>query len=369
MGTGSTGGAAQGGTGGATPAAGGSANASGNATGGVATGGFGTGNVSAGGTSASGGSTGGASSGGQATGGLGTGGVSAGGTSAGGGSTGGSSSGGQATGGTVPQTGGTGNPSGGTAGNAGAQPVGGAVGNAGGQPAGGAAGSQGGTSPGGGGTDYWDVNFTTSKEFTHHFRQSFNFGWRFLQGNGTGNPAEANYDDSGWDEVNVPHSPSYDAPESSDFYLGPAWYRKTFTLPPGDWTGKKIFIEFGGAMSTAQVWVNGTLAGSHGTNGYTSFVIDITDQVSTTASNVIAVNVDNSLQEDVPPGAGWVDYVTWGGIYRNTWLHISDPVYIPQWGQIISTPTVATGSATVQVNTTVNNDSAQQASCSVTYTV
>jgi len=324
-GTGSLGGGAQGGTGGVF--SGGS-----NTTGGQTTGGAETGGVWTGGTSSSGGASGGEPAGGSST-------------------------GGDSTGGTAPQTGGNGNASGGVAGNAGALATGGV------------GGSQGGTSVGGDGTDYWEVNFTTSKDFTHHFRQSFNFGWRFLQGTGTGDPAAPDYDDSAWETVNVPHSPSYDAPESSDFYLGPAWYRKTFTLPPGDWTGRKVFVEFGGAMSTAQVWVNGTLAGSHGTNGYTSFVIDITDQVNRTGSNVIAVNVDNSPQQDVPPGAGWVDYVTWGGIYRNTWLHISAPVYVPEWGQIISTPTVTAGSATVQVNTTVNNDDAQQSSCAVTYTI
>lgn len=314
------GGGTQNNTGGATSTFGGTTNTSGQGGGGVTNGGSSVGGSSMGGNSAGGNSTGGNSMGGSSLGG-----------------------GGASAGGALPEPGGTGNPSGGTEVTAGSAGV--------------------------GGVDYWDVNFTTSKKFTYHVRQSFNLGWRFLQGNGTGDPSQATFDDSAWDQVNVPHSPSYDAPESSDFYLGPAWYRKTFTLPAGDWTGKKVFIEFDGAMSTAEVWVNGTLAGSHETNGYTGFVIDITDQVNTTGSNLIAVKVDNSPQADVPPSDGWIDYVTWGGIYRNTWLHISNPVYVPQWGQIISTPTVTAGSATVNVNTTVNNEGAQPATCSVTYVV
>ncbi|MBN1758956.1 MAG: beta galactosidase jelly roll domain-containing protein [Chitinispirillaceae bacterium] len=218
-------------------------------------------------------------------------------------------------------------------------------------------------------TDYWVKNFTTSKKFEYHLRRSFNNDWRFLQGSGTGTPSNADFNDDGWEKVAVPHSPSYEAPEKSDFYLGVSWYRKKFMLPSGLATDKKIFIEFGGAMSTARVWVNGVEAGSHETNGYTSFVIDITKQISRTDSNVIAVRVDNSPQADVPPGAGWIDYVTWGGIYRNTWLHVTDPVYIPQWGQIISTPTVSSASATVNVRTTVVNDKAQASSCTVTYEI
>ena len=218
-------------------------------------------------------------------------------------------------------------------------------------------------------TNYWAVNFSTSKTYDYHYRESFNQGWRFLQGNGSGTPSATDFNDGSWENVSVPHSPSYEAPDKSDFYLGVAWYRKKFALPENVSADKKVFIEFGGAMSTAQVWVNGTLAGSHGTNGYTSFVIDITGQVNRSDSNVIAVKVDNSPQADVPPGNGWVDYVTYGGIYRNTWLHVCDPVYIPQWGQIIRTPTASTTSATVEVNTTVMNDRTQESSCSVTYRV
>jgi hypothetical protein len=217
--------------------------------------------------------------------------------------------------------------------------------------------------------DYWALNFSTSKKFQYHYRQSFNKGWRFYQGNPSGTPSATTFDDGSWQKVNVPHSPSYDAPDKSNFYLGPAWYRKKFALPANVPAGKKVFIEFRGTMSTAQVWVNGTQAGSHENGGYTCFVIDISNQVSRTDSSVIAVKVDNSPQADVPPGAGWVDYVTFGGMYRNTWLHITDPVYIPEWGQIISTPTVTAGSATVKVNTTVVNSKAQQSACSVTYNI
>ena len=279
------GGSPAGGAGGTIPGTGGTTH----------TGGQPTGGSSAGGTlPATGGTMG---SGGQTAGGTSAGGTASGGTASGGRPLRRSSAGGRATGGNAPQTGGT-------AGDAGVPATGGmdaSQGGTGGVSTGGTGGSVGGTGGAEPGPNYWDINFSTSKKFTHHFRQSFNLGWRFLQGSGTGNPAETTYADTSWEKVNVPHSPSYDAPESNSFYMGPAWYRKSFTLPAGDWTGKKVFIEFGAAMSTAQVWVNGTLAGSHGTNGYTSFVVDITSQVKTTGSNVIAVKVDNSLQADVPP--------------------------------------------------------------------
>jgi beta-galactosidase len=214
--------------------------------------------------------------------------------------------------------------------------------------------------------DYWALNFTTSKKYQYHNRQSFNIGWRFYKGTPSGTPSDIGFADGAWQKVNVPHSVSYDAPGATSFYQGVAWYRKKFALPANTPAGKKVFIEFEGAMSVAQVWVNGTQVGTHETGGYTDFIFDISNQVTRTDSNVIAVKVDNSWQADVPPGPTPVDYVVFGGIYRNTWLHISDQVYIPQWGQIISTPSVSSVSATVNVNTTVANDKAQQSACSVT---
>ena len=218
--------------------------------------------------------------------------------------------------------------------------------------------------------DYWAQNFTTSKKYQHHIRRSFNMGWHFYKGNPSGypSPADKNYNDDSWQKVNLPHSVSYDAPEKTDFYLGIAWYRKKFTLPDTS-SDKKVFIEFEGAMSTAEMWVNGSRVGIHETGGYTGFVFDITDKVIRNDSNVIVVKVDNSWQADVPPGSGTVDFTVYGGIYRDTWLHISDKTYIPQWGQIISTPSVTASSATVNVNTTVANDRSQTSSCSVTYKV
>ncbi|MBN2036563.1 MAG: beta galactosidase jelly roll domain-containing protein [Chitinispirillaceae bacterium] len=217
-------------------------------------------------------------------------------------------------------------------------------------------------------TDYWALNFTTSKKYQYHYRQSFNKGWRFYRGDVTGAQAPG-YNDASWAVVTIPHSVSYDAPEATNFYLGVAWYRKKFALPASLPATKKVFVEFEGAMSTAQIWVNGTPVGTHDNSGYTGFVFDISSQVSRIDSNIIAVRVNNSWQADVPPGDGTIDYIVYGGIYRDAWLHISDQVYVPLWGQIISTPTVTASSATVNVTTTVANDKAQQSSCSVTYQV
>lgn len=95
------------------------------------------------------------------------------------------------------------------------------------------------------------------------------------------------------------------------------WYRKQFMLDES-MDGKRIFIEFEGIFRDAAVWVNGEYMTRH-TSGYTSFIIDITDHLIFGQKNSVAVRVDSSQQE------GW--WYEGAGIYRNVFLHISDPVY------------------------------------------
>jgi beta-galactosidase len=46
---------------------------------------------------------------------------------------------------------------------------------------------------------------------------------------------------------------------------GICWYRKTFSVAT-DLEGKKLFLEFEGAMSQSQVWINGMLVKEHNWN-------------------------------------------------------------------------------------------------------
>ena len=84
-------------------------------------------------------------------------------------------------------------------------------------------------------------------------------------------------------------------------------------------------------MMAAEVFVNGTKAASH-RGGYVPFTVDLTKHVEfgPDADNVIAVRVDSRERKDIPPCGGVVDYLTFGGIYREASLaavnafHIED---------------------------------------------
>lgn len=129
-------------------------------------------------------------------------------------------------------------------------------------------------------------------------------------------------------EVCIPHAnlevPWHNFDEKDYQFI--SWYRRHLQVPK-KWAGKRLHIEFGAVMMAAAVYVNGKLAVRH-RGGYTPFTVDITDLVEHGADNLIAVQVDSRERKDIPPCGGSIDYLTYGGIYRDVQLHVLEPVYI-----------------------------------------
>lgn len=163
-------------------------------------------------------------------------------------------------------------------------------------------------------------------------------------------PQDPAFDDSAWRALDLPHDWGIEGPFRADLpnetgklpWYGIGWYRKAFTLPATD-KGRSLFLDFDGAMSQAQVWVNGTKAGEW-MYGYNSFRIDLTPHLRFGETNTVAVRLDNP-----PDSSRWYPG---GGIYRHTWLVKTSPVHIAHWGVFVRTPQVAEAAATVAVTTT-----------------
>lgn len=102
-------------------------------------------------------------------------------------------------------------------------------------------------------------------------------------------------------------------------------YRKRFTLPE-PLAGCRVFVEFDGAMTSAQVSINGRILGDHD-GGYVPFSFDLTDHLRD-GENVLNVRLDSTERPDVPPNGYMVDYLTFGGIYRDVRLLYVEPVHI-----------------------------------------
>ena len=95
-------------------------------------------------------------------------------------------------------------------------------------------------------------------------------------------------------------------------------YRRTLTVPDAP----RVFLRFDGAAHQAEIYLNGQLAGQH-QGGYTGFTIEITDLVRRGEENLLAVRLDTREDPSLPPFGFVIDYLTYGGLYREVWLETS----------------------------------------------
>jgi len=56
--------------------------------------------------------------------------------------------------------------------------------------------------------------------------------------------------------------------------------------------------------------------------GYTPFSFDLTPHINFAGENVLAVDVDSRERADIPPFGYQIDYLTFGGIYREVALRV-----------------------------------------------
>jgi len=78
---------------------------------------------------------------------------------------------------------------------------------------------------------------------------------------------------------------------------GAAWYRKNLNLNPE--SRMRYFLDFEGANITTQVFVNGTLAGSH-VGGYVGFAVELTALLKS-GDNDLLVRVSNAYNPEIIP--------------------------------------------------------------------
>lgn len=95
-----------------------------------------------------------------------------------------------------------------------------------------------------------------------------------------------------------------------------------------EYAGKRLLLVFDGVMTYFELYINGAAAGEH-KGGYSRSRFDITDFVHQ-GENRVVVKVDSHEREDIPPFGYAVDYMTYGGIYRDVHLCICEQSFIEQ---------------------------------------
>jgi beta-galactosidase len=103
-------------------------------------------------------------------------------------------------------------------------------------------------------------------------------------------------------------------------------YRRRFKYPAGA-QGKRVFVDFEGAMTASTVWINGIALGEY-KGGFTPFSFELTPHLRPNADNWLVVQLDSTERADIPPFGFEVDYMTFGGIYREVSLRVVSQTYL-----------------------------------------
>ncbi len=194
--------------------------------------------------------------------------------------------------------------------------------------------------------------------------------WKFMKQNVKG-AEQVKYDDSGWQTISIPHDWAIFGPFSRDYdlqnvavtqngekkasvktgrtgglpYVGIGWYRRKFDVADFDSAAKNVTLVFDGAMSEAQVYVNGQKV-IFWPYGYNTFYCDVTSNINKGGkNNLLAVRLENR-----PESSRWYPGA---GLYRNVHLLVTGRTHVPVWGVHITTPHVETAYATVHLQTEV----------------
>lgn len=172
------------------------------------------------------------------------------------------------------------------------------------------------------------LSASSLRAFADRKKYNFNSEWQLQIGDFPAAKA-AEYDDSKWKQVTLPHAFNEDeAFKVSIEHLTDtvAWYRKHFKLD--GIKGKKVFIEFEGVRQGGRFYLNGHYLGLH-ENGVMAVGFDLTPYIKE-GENVIAVRTDNNWrykEEATRSGFQWNDKnfnANYGGIPKNVFLHVTD---------------------------------------------
>ncbi len=88
-----------------------------------------------------------------------------------------------------------------------------------------------------------------------------------------------------------------------------------------------IYVTFEGVMVSCKVYLNDTLVGEN-YGGYNAFSIDLTPYYKKGQTNLLSVIVNSNEQRDIPPFGKVIDYLLYGGIYREVYVDILPKINI-----------------------------------------
>lgn len=134
--------------------------------------------------------------------------------------------------------------------------------------------------------------------------------------------------DSSMERICIPHTTKelpFNYFSEEEYQMLCAYHKVIFA--PEEWAQKRVFITFDGAAHYAEVFLNGEKIGEH-YSGYTAFTLELTEKLKISEDNILVVKLDSRENLNIPPFGNVIDYMTYGGIYRDVYIDVKESCYI-----------------------------------------
>ena len=158
-------------------------------------------------------------------------------------------------------------------------------------------------------------------------RLYINNDWKFIK-QYSDELLDINYDESNMETVRLPHT-VVETPFNyfdEGIYQMISGYRKVI-IPDESWKDKHVFMTVEASAHESTVYINGNKLITHSC-GYTAYKVDLSPYLVWNQENVIVIKVDSNESLNQPPFGNVIDYMTYGGIYREIYLEIKNKSYI-----------------------------------------
>ena len=154
-------------------------------------------------------------------------------------------------------------------------------------------------------------------------RQYLNENWLFTE-NFSEELCKAENGVEGLVEVRLPHTCKelpFNYFDENEYQMVSGYRRVLYA--PKEWENKTILFTCEGAAHETTMYVNGKIVAKHSC-GYTGFTVDIAPYLVYGQDNILVLKVDSRESLNVPPFGFVIDYMTFGGVYREVYLEVKE---------------------------------------------
>lgn len=127
--------------------------------------------------------------------------------------------------------------------------------------------------------------------------------------------------------INIPHTVK-ETPlsyfDESIYQMESAYQKSIFA--PVQWNDKVVNLTFEAVGHSCDVYINGKHTKHHDC-GYSAFSCDVSELLNYGEENLITVKVNSKENLDQPPFGYVIDYMTYGGIYRDVYFEIKEQTH------------------------------------------